>query len=144
MPFNTIPMTAFQPLTETFPLWCVPQPVWFNRVDDPTTPFLAFLNVRWVLAPERWIPPRGWKLLSEGEGTRLYENPRALARAFVPRKFLEIADEAGQSAALASIAERLDMEFCHAVDALYFCNGSVIVTGPMIGPSLKIIITVDV
>ena len=99
---------TFQPLTETFPLWCVPQPVWFNRVDDPTTPFLAFLNVRWVLAPERWIPPRGWKLLSEGEGTRLYENPRALARAFVPRKFLEIADEAGQSAALASIADFAD------------------------------------
>lgn len=31
--------------------------------------------------------------------------------------------------ALASIAERLDMEFCHAVDALYFCGGGVIVTG---------------
>jgi arabinose-5-phosphate isomerase len=34
-----------------------------------------------------------------------------------------------ESQALASIADRLDMEFCHAVDALYFCSGSVIVTG---------------
>jgi arabinose-5-phosphate isomerase len=34
-----------------------------------------------------------------------------------------------ESQALAAIAERLDMEFCHAVDALYFCAGSVIVTG---------------
>jgi len=34
-----------------------------------------------------------------------------------------------ESQALAAIADRLDMEFCHAVDALYFCSGSVIVTG---------------
>jgi arabinose-5-phosphate isomerase len=34
-----------------------------------------------------------------------------------------------ESQALAAIAERLDMEFCHAVDALYFCAGNVIVTG---------------
>lgn len=34
-----------------------------------------------------------------------------------------------ESQALAAIADRLDMEFCHAVDALYFCAGSVIVTG---------------
>ncbi|HJS06143.1 MAG TPA: SIS domain-containing protein, partial [Pirellulales bacterium] len=34
-----------------------------------------------------------------------------------------------ESQALAAIADRLDMEFCHAVDALYFCAGNVIVTG---------------
>jgi arabinose-5-phosphate isomerase len=34
-----------------------------------------------------------------------------------------------ESQALAAMADRLDMEFCHAVDALYFCSGSVIVTG---------------
>jgi arabinose-5-phosphate isomerase len=34
-----------------------------------------------------------------------------------------------ESQALSAIADRLDMEFCHAVDALYFCAGSVIVTG---------------
>jgi arabinose-5-phosphate isomerase len=34
-----------------------------------------------------------------------------------------------ESQALAAVANRLDMEFCHAVDALYFCSGSVIVTG---------------
>src|SRR5690349_8639592 len=36
-------------LRDTFPLWCVPQGVWFNRVDDATRPFLSFLNVRWLL-----------------------------------------------------------------------------------------------
>jgi arabinose-5-phosphate isomerase len=34
-----------------------------------------------------------------------------------------------ESHALAAIADRLDMDFCHAVDALYFCSGSAIVTG---------------
>ncbi|HEV8610227.1 MAG TPA: YfhO family protein [Thermoanaerobaculia bacterium] len=76
---------TFQALTETFPLWCVPQPIWFNRVDDPTTPFLSFLNVRWVLVPAGSTVPPGWRTLSEGDGTRLVENPRALERAFVPR-----------------------------------------------------------
>ncbi len=96
---------TFQPLADTFPLWCVPQPVWFNRVDDPTSPFLAFLNVRWVLAPGGWNPPPDWRLLSEGDGMRLFENPRALPRAFAPRQVLEIADEAGQRDALGSIAD---------------------------------------
>jgi hypothetical protein len=99
---------TFQRLTETFPLWCVPQPVWYNRVDDPTTPFLAFLNVRWVLAPDGWNPPRGWKHLSEGDGVRLFENPHALARAFAPRKVREIEDEAGQREALGSIPDFAD------------------------------------
>ncbi len=96
---------TFQPLTETCPLWCVPQPVWYNRVDDPTTPFLAFLNVRWVLAPDNWIAPPGWKALAEGDGTRLFENPRALPRAFAPREVRAIPDETGQREALASVSD---------------------------------------
>lgn len=32
---------TFAPLTETFPLWCVPQPVWYNRIEDPAKPFLS-------------------------------------------------------------------------------------------------------
>jgi hypothetical protein len=99
---------TFQPLVDTFPLWCVPQPVWFNRVDDPTTPFLAFLNVRWVLAPDGWNPPRGWKHLSAGDGMRLFQNPDALARVFAPRKVREIAGEAGQRDALGSISDFAD------------------------------------
>jgi len=77
---------TFAPLYETFPLWCVPQPVWFNRVEDPTRPFLSFLNVRWVLAPaDRRVPP-GWIERAAGDGTRLLENPGAFERAFVPRR----------------------------------------------------------
>jgi hypothetical protein len=100
---------TFQPLTETFVLWCVPQPIWFNRVDDPTTPFLSFLNVRWVLTPEDWTPPPDWKTVAEGDGTRLFENPRALPRAFVPRMVRAVADDAGQREALGSIADFADL-----------------------------------
>lgn len=72
-------------LDETYPLWCVPQGIWFNRVDDPATPFLAFLNVRWVLAPLDAPVPAGWPIVSEADAMRLIENPRSLPRAFVPR-----------------------------------------------------------
>ena len=75
---------TLRPLSETFPLWCVHQPVWYNRVEDPTTPFLSFLNVRWVLSPLDRPAPPGWLVIAEEDGLRLLENPRALPRAFVP------------------------------------------------------------
>ena len=80
--YETMTLRSF---AETFPVWCIPQGIWFNRVDDPATPFLAFLSVRWVLAPLDFAAPRGWPTLAEGDGMRLYEKPNALPRAFVPR-----------------------------------------------------------
>src|SRR5262249_42691094 len=77
---------TLQGLVDTFPLWCIPQPVWYNKIVDPTKPFLSFLNVRWVLQPLDQPPPPGWPLIAEGEGLRLLENPRVLPRAFVPRR----------------------------------------------------------
>ena len=59
---------TFEPLAATFRLWCQPQPVWSNRVDDPSAPFLSLMNVRYFL-----------------DGDKIVENPRALPRAFVPR-----------------------------------------------------------
>ena len=73
------------PLAETFPIWCVARPVEWNRVADPTTPFLAFLNVRYVVAPLAYRTPAGWRVLAEGREGRLIENPNALPRAFAPR-----------------------------------------------------------
>ncbi len=96
---------TFQALTETFPLWCVPQPVWFNRVDDPTRPFLSFLNVRWVLSPVDSGVPSGWKVLSEGDGVRLLENPAALERAFVPRLLRREEGDDSERQALSSITD---------------------------------------
>jgi hypothetical protein len=77
---------TLRPFYETFPLWCAPQPVWYNRIDDPTRPFLSFLNVRWVLQPLDQATPPGWAAVAEGDGVRLLENPRALPRAFAPRR----------------------------------------------------------
>ena len=94
---------TFAPLTRTFPLWSVPQPVWFNRVDDPERPFLSFLNVRWILVPKDWNPPPDWKTLSEGDETKLVENPRALPRAFAPRVLRAEATDAAATEALRSI-----------------------------------------
>jgi hypothetical protein len=67
----------------TYPLWCVYQPVWFNRVDDLTRPFLSVLNVRYAVttAPS---PPPGWHEVARQRGTALFENDRVLPRAFIP------------------------------------------------------------
>jgi hypothetical protein len=79
-------------LVDTFPLWCVPQAVWFNRIDDPTKPFLTFLNVRYFLIPEGTNPPPGWPTIAHDLGIRVVENPNVLPRAFAPALFQIEAD----------------------------------------------------
>ena len=78
----------FAPYQQTYALWCHQLPTFFNRVRDPEAPFLSFLNVRYVVSPTGVAVPRGWKILSEGNGVRVLENPRALPRAFVPKNVL--------------------------------------------------------
>ena len=89
--------------SETFPLWCEAQPVWFNRIDDPTRPFLSFLNVRWVLTEPSVAAPPGWPVLAEADGLRLLENPAALPRVFVPRTVRVERDPARRRELLKSI-----------------------------------------
>lgn len=96
---------TFLPLTQTFPLWCVPQTVWYNRVDDPTRPFLAFLNVRWVFAAPSYDPPAGWPVRFRGPEGILIENPGALPRAFAPETYRAEADETRRLAALSEITD---------------------------------------
>ncbi len=71
-------------LVDTFPLWCVRDSTWFNRIDDPGRPFVSFLNVRYALIPAGRPPPDGWRRAARHKGTVLWENPRSLPRAFVP------------------------------------------------------------
>jgi len=52
---------TFAPFVATYPLWCVPQPVWFNRVTDLTKPFLNFLNVRYAVVWGKYPTPPGWR-----------------------------------------------------------------------------------
>ena len=96
---------TFAPLVETFPLWCIPQTVWFNRVDDPAKPFLSFLNVRYFIAPRGYDPPAGWRVLAEEAGGRLLENPGALARFFVPRRIYREPSIARQLRRLSTIRD---------------------------------------
>ncbi len=69
----------------TFRYWSTPQPVWFNRVDDLTKPFLNFLNVRYAVVWEKYPLPEGWREFARMRGSRLVENTRVIERAFVPR-----------------------------------------------------------
>jgi hypothetical protein len=71
-------------LYETYPLWCVAQPAWYNRVDDLEKPFLSFLNVRYAIVPRAYRDPSGWTRIAEEGGSALLENGRFLPRAFVP------------------------------------------------------------
>jgi hypothetical protein len=71
---------------ETYPLWSIHQPVWFNRVDDLTRPFLSFLNVRYAITWDRDPPPDGWREVARQRGTLLFENTRVIERAFIPKR----------------------------------------------------------
>jgi hypothetical protein len=79
-----VPSLTLRAYAETYALWCTPQPVWFQRVDDLTRPFLSFLNVRYAIS-DRPAPP-GWRTVAHDRGTYLHENTRVLGRAFVPRR----------------------------------------------------------
>ncbi|MFL6246870.1 MAG: YfhO family protein [Thermoanaerobaculia bacterium] len=71
---------------ETYAVWCIHQPVWFNRVDDLTRPFLSFLNVRYAITWDRDPPPDGWRVAAHQPGSFLFENTRVMERVFVPRR----------------------------------------------------------
>ena len=83
---------ALSRYTDTFALWCRPQWASFNRVDSLDPPLLSFLNVRFALAAPETPLPSGWTEAARGKELALFENPKALARAFVPKR-LEFASE---------------------------------------------------
>jgi hypothetical protein len=76
---------TFLPYVQTWKLWSTHQPVFFNRTDDLTRPFLSMMNVRFAFTRASDGVPPGWREVArEGEAV-LLENPNALPRAFVPR-----------------------------------------------------------
>lgn len=77
---------TFRRYFQTYPLWSVHQPVWFNRVEDLSKPFLSFLNVRHALALAGTPTPSFWRPVFVNERYVILENERVLPRAFVPRK----------------------------------------------------------
>ena len=77
---------TFKRLVDTYPLWCVAQPVSFNIVAEPSRPFLSFLNVRYAIGSLDAKPDEQWRLVLEDRTSRLLENTRVLPRAFVPQR----------------------------------------------------------
>ena len=77
---------------ETYPLWSTPQRLWFNRVDDPSRPFLRFLNVRYAAAEPSAAPPPGWNVVERGPSLAIFANPAVLPRAFAPRRVRFVSD----------------------------------------------------
>ena len=93
---------TFRPLAETYGLWCVQQPAFYNRIDRAGA-FLSLLNVRYGLVPPGSEAPAGWMAVSEGRGGRVFENPQALPRAFAPRHLAWTADGDEQMRILGTI-----------------------------------------
>ncbi len=75
---------TFSRYVATYDAWCKHQPVWFNRVDDLSKPFLSMLNVRYAIASEHIPPDAGWRVVATQRGAELLENLRVFPRAFVP------------------------------------------------------------
>lgn len=75
---------SLQRLQDTFPLWCVAQRNWFNRIDSLGSPFLSFLNVRFALHdPDRPLAPN-WRTVGAAGALDIVENTSVLPRAFIP------------------------------------------------------------
>ena len=77
---------TFQRYFDTYGAWCIHQPVWFNRVDDLSRPFLDLLNVRFAVASDKLVPPEWWREVARQRGAKLLENTRVLPRAFLPEQ----------------------------------------------------------
>ena len=88
---------------ELLRLWAEQIPSWFLKVGDLHRPYLSLVNVRYALTPRR-TRLAGWRPVAKGPGGRLWENPNALPRAFVPRRVrlgvrpdLEVEEMSGET-----------------------------------------------
>ena len=86
---------------DTYPLWCEAQQASFNRVGDLSRPFLGFLNARYAIGAPGDAAPPGWREQARGPEMTIFENPRALPRAFVPTRLRREADAARRLEAMA-------------------------------------------
>jgi hypothetical protein len=78
-------LTLFQ-FVQTWQLWNRPHGTWYHRVDDLTTPFLSFMNVRFAIQSSALPVPPGWRTIAVEKGSTLIENSNALDRVFLPER----------------------------------------------------------
>ncbi len=90
---------------DTLALWSKAQPASFNRVDDLSAPLLRFLNARYALGSPDEPVPAGWLEQARGPELAVFANPRALARAFVPRTLRTARDPISAMSSVADFGE---------------------------------------
>ncbi|HKR65105.1 MAG TPA: YfhO family protein, partial [Thermoanaerobaculia bacterium] len=96
---------TFAPYHETYRNWCVPQPVYFNRIDDLSKPFLSLMNVRFAFANSATPVPPGWRVAARDHDAVLLENPNALPRAFVPNYVSVLRDRSYAITEMANVTD---------------------------------------
>lgn len=77
---------TFERLADTYPVWSIPLPISFNAIGDLQPPFLSFLNIKYAIVPNSVSVSDGWREVMKDRSAKLFENTRALPRAFVPRR----------------------------------------------------------
>ena len=122
----------------TYPAWCTPQFASHNRVDDLTRPFLSFLNARYAIAAPDAAALSGWRLVARGADLSLFENLRALPRAFVPRRLRAEPQAAKQLQEMGEAKDFADVAWLDHAESGGGENGSAAVTVQEIGPDLVI------
>jgi len=127
---------------ETYPAWCSPQFASHNRIDDLARPFLSFLNARYAIAAPDAAAPEGWGLVARGEDLALFQNRRALPRAFVPRRLLAEAQAAKRLEEMGHAKDFADVAWLDHADSSGEENGSASLVVREIGPDL--VLTADV
>ena len=75
----------YMPHVQTWPMWCVHQVIWFNRVDDIAKPFLSMMNTRYAIVSPFAAVPEGWRTVAKQRDAVLLENTKAFERAFIPQ-----------------------------------------------------------
>ncbi|MDA8017129.1 MAG: hypothetical protein MPN21_06735 [Thermoanaerobaculia bacterium] len=91
---------------KTLSLWCdLSTAWWFCQVRELDRPFLSALGVRYLLARPNRIAAEDWTLVTRGENMSIWENPRALPRAFAPDRVLRIDPEEDPLSALARLRD---------------------------------------
>jgi membrane protein YfhO len=96
---------TFNRLWDTYPMWCVTQPVWSNRVDRLDSPLLSLMNARFAIAPPSMALPPWWRIRAAYPTYSIVENTRVLPRAFVPKSVSVVAGAQDSLRALPSIAD---------------------------------------
>ncbi len=125
-------------MADTYPLWSQPQAASFNRVPDLDRPFLGFLNARYAIGAPSDAVPSGWLEQARGPEMVLFANPRALARAFVPRMLRRVAEPGPRLAAMSGAADFGEVAFLGGAGAPEETNGAATLRVREVGPDLVV------